>query len=114
MTPTPTIDYRPANSRFHTDIGWLDSWHSFSFSDHYDAANTGHGLLIVSNDDRVAPAGGFGTHGHRDMVSSYSSTVNVTPCGDERIASNSASPRGAPSSPMPARRIESGYVSAQR
>jgi redox-sensitive bicupin YhaK (pirin superfamily) len=67
MTPTPTIDHRPADSRFHTDIGWLDSWHSFSFGEHYDAANTGHGLLIVSNDDRVAPAGGFGTHGHRDM-----------------------------------------------
>ena len=67
MTPTPTIDHRPADSRFHTDIGWLDSWHSFSFGDHYDAGNTGHGLLIVSNDDRVAPAGGFGTHGHRDM-----------------------------------------------
>ena len=67
MTATHTIDHRPANSRFHTDIGWLDSWHSFSFGEHYDARNTGHGLLIVSNDDRVAPAGGFGTHGHRDM-----------------------------------------------
>jgi quercetin 2,3-dioxygenase len=64
---TPTIDRRLAESRFHTDIGWLDSWHSFSFGEHYDPNNTGHGLLIVSNDDRVAPAGGFGTHGHRDM-----------------------------------------------
>jgi redox-sensitive bicupin YhaK (pirin superfamily) len=63
---TPTIDYRPAASRFHTDIDWLDSWHSFSFGEHYDPRNTGHGLLIVSNDDRVAAAGGFGTHGHRD------------------------------------------------
>jgi redox-sensitive bicupin YhaK (pirin superfamily) len=62
-----TIDVRPADSRFHTDIGWLDSRHSFSFGHHYDAANTGHGLLIVSNDDVVAPGGGFGTHGHRDM-----------------------------------------------
>jgi redox-sensitive bicupin YhaK (pirin superfamily) len=67
MTPTPTIDYRPAASRPHTNIDWLDSWHSFSFGEHYDPRNTGHGLLIVSNDDRVAPAGGFGTHGHRDM-----------------------------------------------
>src|SRR4051795_140881 len=68
MTPTtPTIDHRTADSRFHTDIGWLDSWHSFSFGEHYDPRNTAHGLLIVSNDDRVAPAGGFGTHGHRDM-----------------------------------------------
>jgi len=64
---TATIDIRPADSRPHTDIGWLDSRHSFSFGSHYDPANTGHGLLIVSNDDQVAAGGGFGTHAHRDM-----------------------------------------------
>jgi redox-sensitive bicupin YhaK (pirin superfamily) len=64
---TPTIDVRRAASRFHTDIGWLDSKHSFSFGNHYDPRNVGHGLLIVSNDDVVAAGGGFGTHGHRDM-----------------------------------------------
>lgn len=63
----PTIDIRPADSRFHTDAGWLDSRHSFSFGPFHDPTNTGHGLLIVSNDDRVAAGGGFGTHGHRDM-----------------------------------------------
>jgi redox-sensitive bicupin YhaK (pirin superfamily) len=57
----------PARSRFHTQIDWLDSWHSFSFGSHYDPSNVGHGLLIVSNDDVVAPGGGFGTHPHRDM-----------------------------------------------
>jgi redox-sensitive bicupin YhaK (pirin superfamily) len=62
-----TIDVRPAGSRFHTRIDWLDSWHSFSFGGHYDPANVGHGLLLVSNDDRVAPASGFGTHAHQDM-----------------------------------------------
>jgi redox-sensitive bicupin YhaK (pirin superfamily) len=62
-----SIDIRPADSRFHTDIGWLDSRHSFSFGNHYDGSNVGHGLLIVSNDDVVAAGGGFGTHGHRDM-----------------------------------------------
>jgi redox-sensitive bicupin YhaK (pirin superfamily) len=62
-----TIDIRRADTRFHTDIGWLDSRHSFSFGGHYDPDNTGHGLLIVSNDDRVSPGGGFGTHAHRDM-----------------------------------------------
>jgi quercetin 2,3-dioxygenase len=62
-----TLDHRPAASRFHTNIGWLDSWHSFSFGEHQDRRNTNHGLLLVSNDDRVAPAAGFGTHGHRDM-----------------------------------------------
>jgi quercetin 2,3-dioxygenase len=61
------IDVRHAKDRFHTDIGWLDSWHSFSFSSHYDPANVGHGLLLVNNDDRVAPGGGFGTHAHQDM-----------------------------------------------
>ena len=61
------IDVRPATSRFHTAIDWLDSWHSFSFGPHYDPANTHHGLLVVLNDDVVAPASGFGTHPHRDM-----------------------------------------------
>lgn len=61
------IDIRRANERFHTDFGWLDSWHSFSFGEHFDRANQGHGLLIVNNDDTVAAGGGFGTHGHGDM-----------------------------------------------
>jgi quercetin 2,3-dioxygenase len=67
MTAMQTIDVRRADTRFHTEIGWLDSWHSFSFGEHYDAAEQGHGLLIVHNDDRVAAGQGFGTHGHRDM-----------------------------------------------
>ena len=62
----PTTVHR-AEDRFHTRIDWLDSWHSFSFGPHYDPANTHHGLLLVSNDDIVAPGAGFGTHPHRDM-----------------------------------------------
>ena len=61
------VDVRPAASRFHTELGWLDSWHSFSFGSHYDPANTGYGLLLVNNDDTVRGGGGFGTHSHRDM-----------------------------------------------
>jgi redox-sensitive bicupin YhaK (pirin superfamily) len=57
----------PADARMHTKIDWLDSYHSFSFGEHYDPAKTHHGLLLVSNDDRVAPGRGFATHGHRDM-----------------------------------------------
>jgi hypothetical protein len=64
---SPVIDVRPASSRFHTRLDWLDSWHSFSFSTHHDPENTHHGLLLVSNDDVVAPSTGFGTHAHRDM-----------------------------------------------
>lgn len=65
--PTPTIDVRPAEKRFHTWTPWLDSRHSFSFGKHYDPQNTHHGLLLVSNDDIVRPGTGFMTHPHRDM-----------------------------------------------
>ncbi len=62
-----TIEVRRADTRPHTAIDWLDSRHSFSFGPHYDPANTGHGLLLVSNDDRVAAGTGFSTHPHQDM-----------------------------------------------
>jgi quercetin 2,3-dioxygenase len=62
-----TVDIHRATDRLHTRIDWLDSWHSFSFGGHYVPSNTHHGLLLVSNDDRVAPGAGFGTHAHRDM-----------------------------------------------
>jgi redox-sensitive bicupin YhaK (pirin superfamily) len=61
------LDIRRADDRFHTSAGWLDSHHCFSFSRHYDPANTHFGLLLVSNDDIVAPGTGFETHPHRDM-----------------------------------------------
>jgi redox-sensitive bicupin YhaK (pirin superfamily) len=62
-----TISIQPGAERFHTDIGWLDSKHSFNFGEHYLPEHNGHGLLLVNNDDWVAAGGGFGTHGHRDM-----------------------------------------------
>jgi redox-sensitive bicupin YhaK (pirin superfamily) len=66
-TPTPQLDIRRANERFATQIPWLDSKHSFSFGHHRDVRNTHHGLLLVNNDDVVAPGTGFDTHPHRDM-----------------------------------------------
>lgn len=62
-----TVDIRRAADRAATKIEWLDSKHSFSFGRHYDPVNTHHGLLLVNNDDVVAPATGFDTHPHRDM-----------------------------------------------
>ena len=67
MSATPTIEVRRADTRPHTRIDWLDSRHSFSFGRHYDPTNVGHGLLLVSNDDRVRAGTGFNTHPHQDM-----------------------------------------------
>jgi redox-sensitive bicupin YhaK (pirin superfamily) len=61
------ISIRKAEDRGASRISWLDSHHTFSFSDYYDPQHMGFRSLRVINDDRVAPAGGFGTHAHRDM-----------------------------------------------
>ncbi|MCU1344362.1 MAG: Pirin domain protein [Acidimicrobiia bacterium] len=66
-TLPPNVDVRRADQRFKTNIGWLDSKHSFSFSNHWNPNNTHHGLLLVNNDDTVAAGTGFDTHPHRDM-----------------------------------------------
>ncbi|MEB3020218.1 pirin family protein [[Mycobacterium] crassicus] len=60
------LDVRRAADRAATCATWLNSRHSFSFNDYYDPDNTHHGLLLVNNDDIVAPASGFDTHPHRD------------------------------------------------
>jgi redox-sensitive bicupin YhaK (pirin superfamily) len=64
---TSAIDIRRSSDRFKTDMGWLDSKHSFSFGHHRDRNNTNHGQLLVLNDDRVAGGTGFETHPHQDM-----------------------------------------------
>jgi redox-sensitive bicupin YhaK (pirin superfamily) len=61
------IILRKAQDRFHTKIGWLDSWHTFSFGEHDDPAHAGFRALRVINDDTVKPGQGFPTHSHRDM-----------------------------------------------
>lgn len=67
MSTPPAIVVQRADQRPHTNIAWLDSRHSFSFGSHWDPNNTGHGLLIVNNDDVVRAGSGFSTHPHQDM-----------------------------------------------
>ena len=61
------ITTRLSDDRGRANFGWLDSRHTFSFGDYYDATHMGFGPLRVINEDRVKPGQGFGTHGHRDM-----------------------------------------------
>ena len=61
------IVVRDRGRRGHTQLGWLDSWHTFSFGDFRDPNHMGFRSIRVINDDRVIPGAGFGTHGHSDM-----------------------------------------------
>ena len=56
-----------AHTRGSADLGWLQTYHSFSFADYYNPERMGFGALRVLNDDTIAPGMGFGTHPHANM-----------------------------------------------
>lgn len=53
--------------RGHTQTGWLDSFHTFSFGGFNDPARIQFGNLRVINEDRVIPGAGFAPHRHENM-----------------------------------------------
>lgn len=61
------IYLRKSQERGRSHYDWLDSFHSFSFANYYDAGFMGFGNLRVINEDTVQPGMGFGRHPHRDM-----------------------------------------------
>lgn len=56
-----------AESRGNANLGWLNSYHTFSFANYHNAERMHFGVLRVLNDDTVAAGMGFGTHPHDNM-----------------------------------------------
>ncbi|KAJ4147478.1 hypothetical protein LMH87_001992 [Akanthomyces muscarius] len=56
-----------SGARGHSDHGWLNTYHSFSFADWYNPKFSNFGSLRVLNEDRVKANSGFPTHPHRDF-----------------------------------------------
>ena len=90
---------RRGHERGPSDLGWLQSRHSFSFSHYYDPDHMGVSVLCVINDDQVRPGAGFATHSHQDMeIISYvkqgsiehkdsMGNVEVLPAGEFQLMS---------------------------
>lgn len=58
---------RKATDRGAVNLGWLKSFHTFSFANYWNPSEQGFSDLLVINDDTVAPSKGFGQHPHKNM-----------------------------------------------
>lgn len=58
---------RPSKQRGYNKIDWLESYHSFSFSNYFDREHMRFRSLRVMNEDWIQPNSGFPTHPHDNM-----------------------------------------------
>ena len=58
---------RRKEDRGTTELGWLQSFHLFSFGSYVDESNVHFGALRVVNDDTVKEGMGFDNHTHENM-----------------------------------------------
>lgn len=58
---------RKSSDRGYVHQGWLESYHSFSFTGYYDPAHMHYSVLRVINDNMFEPAHGFDMHPHKNM-----------------------------------------------
>ncbi|UGT56707.1 pirin family protein [Nocardia asteroides] len=63
---TAQVRVIPGGDRAHWWNAWLDSRQSFPATGNFVLEDHAHGLLLVHNEDVVAPGEGFDTHQHRD------------------------------------------------
>ncbi|WP_280346973.1 pirin family protein [Nocardia neocaledoniensis] len=63
---TARVRVIPGGDRAHWWNAWLDSRQSFPATGNFVLEDHAHGLLLVHNEDVVAPGEGFDTHQHRD------------------------------------------------
>jgi len=61
------INIIKSHQRGTATIGWLTSFHSFSFADYFDRNRMQFGPLRVLNEDFIKSASGFPTHPHKNM-----------------------------------------------
>lgn len=61
------LEIRKSQERGSYNYGWLDTKHTFSFSEYYDVKFMGYGPLKVINEDKLIVGAGFAEHFHKDM-----------------------------------------------